>query len=81
MGSIPAEVTGFSIYLILPAALCPWSWISHQQKSLQGIFLEIKGGRRLKTDNLTAICTPIILENVEASSFHNSISIHGLLKE
>jgi hypothetical protein len=33
-----------------------------------------------KADNLTAICEPICLENVEASTSHNPICLHGLLQ-
>jgi hypothetical protein len=34
-----------------------------------------------KADNLTAICEPIILENVGASTSDNHIGLHDLLQE
>jgi hypothetical protein len=33
-----------------------------------------------KADNLTAICEPIVLENVGASTSHNRMGFHGLLE-
>jgi hypothetical protein len=33
-----------------------------------------------KTDDLTAICEPIVLENVEAPTSHNPMGFHGLLQ-
>jgi hypothetical protein len=46
----------FSLYLILPATLCPWVWLSIQQKRVSEIFLRVKGGRpEIKANNLTAI--------------------------
>jgi hypothetical protein len=38
----------FSIYLILPAAVGPWGWLSLWQKWVPGIFLGLKSGRRVK---------------------------------
>jgi hypothetical protein len=35
-GFIPGEVTGFSICLILPAALWLWAQLSLEQKSVPG---------------------------------------------
>jgi hypothetical protein len=35
----------FSIYLILPAALWPWCWLTFWQKWVPGIFLGVRGGR------------------------------------
>jgi hypothetical protein len=30
--------------------------------------------------NLTAICEPIVLKNVGASTYHNPMGLHGLLQ-
>jgi hypothetical protein len=38
-----------------------------------------KGRPARKADNLTVICEPI-LENVEASTSHNPMGLHGLLQ-
>jgi hypothetical protein len=39
-----------------------------------------KGRPAHKADNLTAICEPIVLENVGASTSHNPLVLHGLLQ-
>jgi hypothetical protein len=39
-----------------------------------------KGLPAHKADNLTAICEPICLKNVEASTSHNPVGLHGLLQ-
>jgi hypothetical protein len=39
-----------------------------------------KGRPARKADNLTAICEPIVIENVGASASHNPMGLHGLLQ-
>jgi hypothetical protein len=39
-----------------------------------------KGRPARKADNLTAICEPIFLKNVEASTSQNRMGLHGLLQ-
>jgi hypothetical protein len=38
-----------------------------------------KGRPARKADNLTAICEPIVLNNVGDSTSHNPMGLHGLL--
>jgi hypothetical protein len=45
---IPLRPLDFLIYLILPAALCPWGRLGLYQKWVPGIFLVVKGGRNVK---------------------------------
>jgi hypothetical protein len=37
-------------------------------------------GRPTRKADLTAICEPIVLENVGASTTHNPVGLHGLLQ-
>jgi hypothetical protein len=39
-----------------------------------------KGRPARKADNVTAICEPIVLENVGASTSHNTMGLYGLLQ-
>jgi hypothetical protein len=57
---VPMRSLNFTVDLILPAALRPWSRLRLQQKLLSGIFLGVMGGQGRKADNLTAICDPIV---------------------
>jgi hypothetical protein len=45
----------FSIYLILPVALWYWNRLSLQQKWVPGIFLGVKGGRRVRLTSPTSV--------------------------
>jgi hypothetical protein len=44
----PVRSLDLSIDLVLPAALWPCGWLSLYQKRLPGIFLGVKGGRRVR---------------------------------
>jgi hypothetical protein len=67
----------FSIDLILPAVLGSTQPLT--EMSTRNL-TEGKGQTERKTDNLTAICEPIVQKNVGASTSYNPMGLHGLLQ-
>jgi hypothetical protein len=70
----------FPMRLILPAALWPCDRLSLCQKWVPGIFLGVKGSRRVSRQShhhLSADC----LENVGSSTSHNPMDLYGLLQD
>jgi hypothetical protein len=82
-GSILDVTEFFSIYLVLPAAL--WARgplrLFNRNEYLESSLGPPRGKERPahKAENLTAIWADY-LENVEASTSHNPMGLHGLLK-
>jgi hypothetical protein len=76
---VPDEVD-FSIYLILSAALWPSGRLSLWQKWVPGIFLGLKGGRRIRLTTLPPSVSLFSRENVGASTSHNpSRPVRGIV--
>jgi hypothetical protein len=78
---IPMRALHFSIDLILPAVLCmALGSTKPVQKSVPGIFLEVKGGRRVGLKTLPPSVCRLSRENMGASTFHDRMGLHGLLQ-
>jgi hypothetical protein len=70
----------FLIDLILPAALWLWGGLSLWGKWVLGIFLGVKGGRRIGLTNIPPSVSWLSRQNVGTSTSHNSMGLHGLLQ-
>jgi hypothetical protein len=69
----------FSIDLILPAVLWPRDRLDLSQKCAR-IFLEVKGGQRIKLTTSPPSVSWLFRENVAASSSYTPMGLHGLLQ-
>jgi hypothetical protein len=70
----------FSVYLVLPAIALGLTGPLTEMKSRK---ISRGGGEArlaLQADNLTVNCQHSCLQNVEASTSHNPIGLHGLLR-
>jgi hypothetical protein len=47
-GSLPVGVIGFSSWPNSSSRTMPWGWFSLQQKWVSGMFLRVRGGRRVR---------------------------------
>jgi hypothetical protein len=62
VGSSHNEALGFSVVLILPAALCPWGSTQALTEMSTRNLPGGKGRPARKADHLTVICEPIVLK-------------------
>jgi hypothetical protein len=77
---VPMRWILFLIYLILPASLWPRVDSASNRNEYQKFSWGVKGGRRVRL-NLQPSVSRLSRENVEASTSHNHMGLHGLSKD